>query len=117
MGAVDPAVLEKLHVDLGSDPAVTKDLIETLLGEAPRILEEMRASLATKDRRTFNRGAHSLKSTSGTFGANALSQLCRDLERESEKEMPPHAEARYAALAREWQLVAAELAAWKPPPP
>lgn len=114
MAAVDAATLDKLMVDLGDDPEVMRELVETFLQEGPRIVGEMQTALEKRDQRTLHRTAHSLKSTSATFGAGALSRLCRDLERESEQEVPEHAEVRVRAIVAEWALVKAALEAWKP---
>jgi len=114
MPAVDPPALRKLMADLGDDPAVMKELIDTFLGEAPRTVGDMREALTTGDRRTFNRCAHSMKSTAATFGANDLSRMCRDLERDSEKAMPSDAAARVSLIESEWERTRAELEAWKP---
>lgn len=114
MRALDPDALRRLMTDLGGDPEVMRELIDTFLAEAPRTVGEMRAALSGSDRRTLNRGAHSMKSTAATFGATELSRMCRELERDTERELPGDAPARVAQVEAEWARVRAELVAWKP---
>ena len=115
MGALDAATMRKLMADIGGEPDVMLDLVQTFLEEAPRLVASLEGSLQGEgDRRTLNRVAHSLKSTSATFGANDLSRLCRDLEKASEEAWPPNAAARVREIVEEWARVRAELQAWKP---
>lgn len=114
MGAVDVAILAKLMADLGDDPVVMEELVATFLVEGPRLVAGMRESLDKQDRRNLNRAVHSLKSTSATFGAMHLWQLCKDLERDTETGIPVQAGARVAQVEAEWAAAQKELAAWKP---
>lgn len=114
MSAVDPATVQRLHEDLGGEVDVMRELIDTFLGEAPRLLDTMREGLAKQNLRELNRAAHSLKSTAATFGAARLSQICRELEELSAREMPPDAAARVAAIMKEWALVRPELEKLRP---
>lgn len=101
-------------VDLGGEPRVMEELIQTFLAEGPRIVAMIQDGLAAKDVREVNRGAHSLKSTAAMFGAGRLSRLCRDLERTSETGITPEVAAGVALVAEEWASVQREIAAWKP---
>lgn len=100
--------------DLGGEPEVMRELVDTFLNEGPLIVEALRESAAALDRRSLNRAAHSLKSTAATFGANRLSRLCRDLEKVSESAWPADADARAREILAEWDLVREDLLAWKP---
>jgi len=63
-------------------------LIDRYLEESPNLLQAMREllmstytqTLAEPEATEFQRVAHSLKSTSATFGAKHLVQLCQELE-------------------------------------
>lgn len=114
MRAIEEATMQKLMADIGGDPEVMQDLVQTFLAEGPRIMDALRESVRSNDRRSLNRAAHSLKSTAATFGAANLSRLCRDLEKVSETEWPADAAARAKAIEEEWGLVRADLASWKP---
>ena len=77
--AIDPAALQAVVEMIGADePAVIVDLIDTFLMDSAKQVEEMGQSLATGDIKTLHRAAHSMKSSSATFGAMQLSSLCFD---------------------------------------
>lgn len=113
MRSVDDTILQKLMGDLGDDPTAMRELIGMFLHEAPKALDEMRRALPPRDARALAGAAHSLKSTAATFGASRLSRLCRDLERVSEPELPPDADARVMGIEAEWGDVSRELASWR----
>lgn len=112
MTAVDAATLSKLQEDLGGDPEVMRELLDTFFAEVPRLLHTMHVGLTNA--RELNRAAHSLKSTAATFGAMALSQRCRDLEAASERGVPGDAKERVASVEAEWALVEADLRRLRP---
>ncbi|MEA3203382.1 MAG: hypothetical protein QOI63_1057 [Thermoplasmata archaeon] len=78
--AVDEAVLRALLDDMGGDVEVVKELVQSYLGEAPRLLAEARQALAAADALTLQRAAHTLKSTSATFGALQLAEASKAIE-------------------------------------
>jgi HPt (histidine-containing phosphotransfer) domain-containing protein len=57
-----------------------RELIDTYLEETPQLLAQLRQALAAGDAEAFRRAAHSLKSTSASFGALTLSTQARELE-------------------------------------
>lgn len=71
------AIVEMIGVD---DPEVVLDLIDTFLADSQRQIDEMHRSMAAGDIKTLHRAAHSMKSSSATFGAMRLSRLCQQLE-------------------------------------
>ena len=114
MGSVDAAAIQKLQEDIGGEADVMRDLVDTFLGEAPRLLQVMRDGLGARRTKEVHRAAHSLKSTAGTFGAGRLSKMCRELETDSERELPPDAAMRVAAIEAEWSQVRSELEKLRP---
>jgi HPt (histidine-containing phosphotransfer) domain-containing protein len=78
--AVDEAVLRALLEDMGGDAEVVKELIQSYLEEAPRLLAQARHALGVGDAATLQRAVHTLKSTSATFGALALAEASKQLE-------------------------------------
>jgi HPt (histidine-containing phosphotransfer) domain-containing protein len=80
VSAVDEGVLRALLDDMGGDAEVVKELVQSYLEEAPRLLAEARAALAAGDAATVQRAVHTLKSTSATFGAMALAESSKALE-------------------------------------
>jgi histidine phosphotransfer protein HptB len=75
---VDRAVFTELQQTSGAD--FVAELVDTFIEEAPAMLVEMRAALASGAADRFRRAAHSLKSNADTFGATALATQARALE-------------------------------------
>jgi HPt (histidine-containing phosphotransfer) domain-containing protein len=75
--------------EMVNNNAVLAKVMDSYLQETPKLLQTMRNALsrslnagtvAQKDAAALNSAAHSLKSTSATFGATNLAQLCKELE-------------------------------------
>ncbi len=62
------------------DPAILVELVNTYLDDSPGLIQQMRTGLAAGDIEQVRRAAHSLKSTSATFGADGLAGIARDME-------------------------------------
>jgi HPt (histidine-containing phosphotransfer) domain-containing protein len=75
---IDVATFEELKATAGAD--FVGELVDTFLGEAPAMLEDLRSAFAAGDADRFRRAAHSLKSNSNTFGALTLGAMARELE-------------------------------------
>jgi HPt (histidine-containing phosphotransfer) domain-containing protein len=109
--ALDLNVLQAVVEIVGADePSVVVDLIDTFLTDSQRQVDELRRSFASGDIKNVHRLAHSMKSSSATFGAMALSRICEALER-SARDNCADGSCRDAieALAAEHQRVLAEL--------
>ena len=78
MPVIDKATFEELKQMSGAD--FINELIEAFLEDAPKMLGQMQAALATRDVESFRRNAHSLKSNANTFGAVELAALAKELE-------------------------------------
>jgi HPt (histidine-containing phosphotransfer) domain-containing protein len=76
--AIDQNVFSVLKDTVGAD--FIGELIDAFFEDASKMFAELRQSLAAQDSESFRRAAHSLKSTSATFGATKLSELSRELE-------------------------------------
>jgi CheY-like chemotaxis protein len=57
-----------------------RDVIESYLEETPVQIDDMRAAVERGDFDDLQRMAHSLRSSSGIFGAREIVELCRELE-------------------------------------
>ena len=66
MSVIDKAAFDELKQMSGAD--FINELIDAFLDDAPHMISEMQAALATKDVESFRRNAHSLKSNANTFG-------------------------------------------------
>jgi HPt (histidine-containing phosphotransfer) domain-containing protein len=56
------------------------ELIDTYCEETPQLIAQLSAALARGDAEAFRRQAHSIKSSSATFGAMAFAAQARELE-------------------------------------
>jgi signal transduction histidine kinase/CheY-like chemotaxis protein/HAMP domain-containing protein/HPt (histidine-containing phosphotransfer) domain-containing protein len=78
---LDPRALQRLRVTLGKQAdRMLPDLIEEFYHDADRLLGEARQALEQGQADDLRRASHTLKSTSATFGAMALSAVARELE-------------------------------------
>lgn len=75
---IDRTVFAELQATAGADFVV--ELVDTFLEEAPPMLAELRAALASGAAERFRRAAHSLKTNAQTFGAMPLAAQARTLE-------------------------------------
>jgi CheY-like chemotaxis protein len=74
---VDPVRMQDLKDSLGDG---LRDVIESYLEDVPLQIKEMQAALESGYRDDLQRIAHSLKSSSGIFGAQEMVEICRTLE-------------------------------------
>ncbi|MEZ4719269.1 MAG: Hpt domain-containing protein [Caldilineaceae bacterium] len=101
---LEPAALARLTNLVGGDPTILGELIDSFLTDAPALLTEMQQAVDAQDAATLHRAAHTLKSNAADFGAQTLSELCRELE----------ALGKTAALTDAAALVNAATAAYAP---
>jgi HPt (histidine-containing phosphotransfer) domain-containing protein len=78
MPVIDKATFDELKEMSGAD--FINELIDTFLEDAPKLIDEIRTSLAANNAETFRRAAHSVKSNAATFGASQLAALAKELE-------------------------------------
>ena len=101
------AIIEMIGID---DPEVVLDLIDTFLADSQRQVDEMRNSMASGDFKTLHRAAHSMKSSSATFGAMVLSRYCQGLEQSARNDCVDGAcQEQIDSVAAEHTLVVAAL--------
>jgi HPt (histidine-containing phosphotransfer) domain-containing protein len=79
--AIDAEALDLLVEMIGPDePAAILDLLDTYIEDSSRQIAAMQSAYASSDFKTAQRMAHSMKSSSATFGALTLSKHCESLE-------------------------------------
>ena len=61
-------------------PEVIRELLTMFLQQTPSQVETIQSAFQTGDLATVRRVAHTLKSSSGSVGAYALAELCRQVE-------------------------------------
>jgi HPt (histidine-containing phosphotransfer) domain-containing protein len=106
---LDRAALAGLLDTVGGDREFLVELIETYLADSPRLLAGLRAGLAAGDAVAVRRDAHTLKSTSATFGATRLATMCREIEAAAAVPDLAGLAPRIEAVAAEFETVAAAL--------
>ncbi len=74
---LDEGKWQQLAVDLKED---LEELVSTFCEDVPLSLQEMEAALCSGDYETIARLAHSLKSSSGIFGAYPMVKQCKLVE-------------------------------------
>ena len=101
--AVDSAALDRLRESVGDE--FLGKLVGTFLDDAPVQLTTLRGAFERGDTEEALRAAHTLKSNGATFGAEGLSELCRELEKKARArdlaeagELISRAEAEYARV-------------------
>ncbi len=73
--------LHRFQAMMGDDaPGALAELIDGYLDDASRLLAEIHQALATDNPSTLQRAAHTLKSNSALFGAEALAGQCKEVE-------------------------------------
>lgn len=110
-GAVDSQALVRLLEQLDGDEECLAEVTAMYLGELPGRVAAVRAAIEQGDTHAVERAAHSLKGTSGTFGAAGLAALCERVEQDARIGALRDARAILAELERERDRVAVELAA------
>jgi HPt (histidine-containing phosphotransfer) domain-containing protein len=89
--AIDAEALELLVEMIGPDePAAVLDLLDTYITDSTRQIEELEQSFAAGDLKNTHRLAHSMKSSSATFGALGLSKHCETLEQSARDNCAGH---------------------------
>ena len=77
---IEAAALAELLETVGGDREFLAELVDTYLADSPGLFTELRTAIADDDAATARRAAHTLKSTSASFGAIDLAARCREIE-------------------------------------
>ncbi|MCJ7710997.1 MAG: Hpt domain-containing protein [Chloroflexi bacterium] len=108
---LDRVALAELLETVGGDQEFLVELIETYLGDSPILLVDLRDGLTAGDAAAVRRAAHTLKSTSASFGATRLATTCREIEAAAGAEGLGALGPRVEEAAAEFEAVAAALRA------
>ena len=103
MPTIDLPTFEKLKNDAGAD--FVGELVETYCRETPQLIAKLRYALDVNDTDAFRQMAHSIKSTSNTFGALSLSAISKDLEMQGRAGDLTGAQEKVDRLAAEYDQV------------
>lgn len=105
---IDLEALRGLLEAVGGEPSILQELADAFLADLDEQAGELERSGAANDIETVRRAAHSLKSTSASFGATALATLSQQIEAGADREELPGA-AEMDALRSAVERVKAEL--------
>jgi HPt (histidine-containing phosphotransfer) domain-containing protein len=75
---IDMPTFEALEESMGAD--FITELVQAYLQETPQLITALQQAFTAGDRDSFRRAAHSIKSTSNSFGALEFGSLARELE-------------------------------------
>jgi HPt (histidine-containing phosphotransfer) domain-containing protein len=84
-----------------NDPQLLRDLVDLFLEECPRLVDEIRVALDSKDAKALQRGAHSLKGSTTNLAAKMTSEAALKLERLAQAGDLAHAESVLQELERQ----------------
>ncbi len=105
----ESAVLDRLRKVTGDDTDFITEMIDTFLEDAPTLLETMQQSALQGNAAELRLAAHSLKSNSAEFGAEALYQVCKEAEAMGRAESPHEAKPLVVRARTEYEKLEAVL--------
>ena len=105
---------EKLLAELDGDEGLLRRLIALFRENTPRLLDDIRSSIAQRGSGELARSAHALLGSLGAFGAQDARRLTQQLEAQALHENYEHTARTFAALERETAEIHAALAAFTP---
>ncbi len=105
---------EKLLDELDGDEILMRKMISLFQENTPRLLDEIRGSIARRASGDLARSAHALRNSLGTFGAHDGHRLTLQLETQAHQEDYEDTDRIFAALVRGTTEIQAALAAYSP---
>ena len=75
---IDLPTFEALKESMGAD--FINELVQAYFDETPQLLLKLQQALSKQDCESFRQAAHSIKSTSNSFGALEFGALAKELE-------------------------------------
>jgi histidine phosphotransfer protein HptB len=100
---IDLATFEALKESMGAD--FISELLQVYYEETPQLLSKLQQALARQDCEAFRMAAHSIKSTSNSFGAMQLGVQAKELEMMGREQELYGAPEKVEALANSYQQV------------
>jgi len=100
---IDLSTFEALKESMGAD--FINDLVQAYFEEIPQLLSKLQQALARQDCDLFRQAAHSIKSTSNSFGALEFGARAKELEMLGREARLDGAAGKVEALVRDYELV------------
>jgi len=104
---IDLPTFEALKEAMGAD--FINELVQAYFEETPPLLSKLKLALASQDCEEFRRTAHSIKSTSNSFGAQGLGALAKELELMGRETRLEGAAGKVETLEKEYGMVQKQL--------
>ncbi|MCC6627349.1 MAG: response regulator, partial [Chloroflexi bacterium] len=106
----DEAIAALRDPDFGGDAAFLAEVVEAFTLDTPPRITTIHTSLAGRDAEALARAAHSLKGSSGNFGATRMQTLCADIEQYARTGQLDHLQPLVERLETEYTLLSSRLA-------
>ncbi len=100
---IDLPTFEALKEAMGADYIM--EVIQAYFDETPQLLSDLGKALEKQDCETFRRSAHSIKSTSNSFGALQFGAQAKELEMMGREGRLEGAASKVETLQADYQLV------------
>jgi HPt (histidine-containing phosphotransfer) domain-containing protein len=104
---IDLPTFEALKEAMGAD--YISELVQAYFEETPALLSKLKQALASQDCEEFRRSAHSIKSTSNSFGALGFGALAKELEMLGREARLEGAAGKVERLEQEYGIVQKQL--------
>ena len=104
---IDLPTFEALKESMGAD--FINELVQAYFDEAPQLLDKLQQALAGQDCELFRQAAHSIKSTSNSFGALAFGALAKELEMMGREKNLEGAPGKVDTLLKDYRVVKLQL--------
>jgi len=100
---IDLPTFEALKDAMGAD--FINELVQAYFDETPQLLTKLQQALESKDFDTFRQAAHSIKSTSNSFGALEFGGLAKELEMMGREARLDDASGKVKLLVANYEIV------------
>jgi HPt (histidine-containing phosphotransfer) domain-containing protein len=100
---IDMPTFEALKEAMGAD--FLPELIQSYFEETPGLLSKLQQALVARDSDAFRQAAHSIKSTSNSFGALEFGALAKELEMMGREGKLENAPGKVESLVKDYELI------------
>jgi HPt (histidine-containing phosphotransfer) domain-containing protein len=105
-GIIDLQAVENLRELNPDDPNFLRELVDLFLTDIPARITEIEQAIASQDASLLTRAAHTIKGSSGNFGALKLAKAASEIEQQGKTSSFAAATAAIPSLKAEFALVA-----------
>ncbi len=106
---IDRQAVDNLRELNPDDPNFLRELIDLFLQDIPQRVAEIEQAIASQDAALLTRAAHTIKGSSGNFGAGNLARVAQEMEHQGKSASFAAATTSLISLRAEFALVAEAL--------